>query len=235
MKERINKFKYRKIINYRYFVFTALIVAILQFWLLRSFYTEQVFKMPDDLFASQKDYPVSELTLNMPDDGSGPEDSLNGDTDAGGQEIQADPEDVESEGPETNNSSLLEGLDLTGVQKKIVIKILGLLDEDISYGYETFPETGYPTNNIWISTDLISVTLNESGYDITELINQDMIDHKEDYPMDIKGRNTAVKFLDFRDVFFQEQFFKRNALELPLEFDQASEDNDVLWQPGDIV
>jgi uncharacterized protein YijF (DUF1287 family) len=171
----------------------------------------------------------------MPDDEPGPEDSRNGNADAGGQEIQEDPGDIESEDPETNNSSSIEGFDLTEVQKKIIIKILSLLDEDITYGYETFPETGYPTNNVWISTDVISVTLNECGFDIMELINRDMLDHKEDYPMDIKGRKTPVKFIDFRDVFFQEQFFKRNALELPLEFDQASEDNDVLWQAGDIV
>ncbi len=231
MKERIKKFRYRKILSYRYFIFVALIIAVLQFWLLRSFYTEQVFKLPDDLFASQKDYPVSELTLNIPDD-PGPEDSLDGNSDAGGQGTQ---EDIESGDMETNNSSLTEGLDLAEVQKKIVIKILGLLEEDIIYGYETFPETGYPTNNVWISTDVISVTLNECGYDLMELINRDMIDHKEDYPMDIKGRKTPVKFIDFRDVFFQEQFFKRNALELPLEFDQASGDNDILWQAGDIV
>ncbi len=233
MKERQKKFEYRKIINYRYFIFIAFLVALLQLWLLRSFYTEQVFKLPDELFTLQKDYPVSELTLDIKSDESGLE--ILQDSDSSDKEIQDDPNATESPVLEANNSSLVNGIELTEIQKKIVLKILNLLNEDITYGYETFPETGYPTNNVWISTDVISVTLNESGYDIMELINEDMTRHKEDYPMDIKGRTTAVKYIDFRDVFFQEQFFKRNGLELPLEFDLVDEDNNILWQPGDIV
>lgn len=235
MKQRPKKLKYRKTVTYMYFIFGALLITLLQFWLLRSFYTEKVFKLPDDLFASQKDYPISELTLNIESDkteaGGLPEESIN----SADQEMQDASNNEEGQDIETNNSSSIESLDLNEIQKKIVLKILDLLDEDIIYGYETFPETGYPTNNVWISTDVISVTLNESGYDIMELINKDMTIHKEDYPMDIKGRKTAIKYIDFRDVFFQEQFFKRNALELPLEFDPSNEDNRILWQPGDIV
>ena len=68
-----------------------------------------------------------------------------------------------------------------------------------------------------------------------ELIFKDMSEHKEDYPMDIKGRNEAIKYIDFRDVFFQEQFFRRHALELPLEFNPDDPNNTILWQPGDIL
>ena len=54
---------------------------------------------------------------------------------------------------------------ITGVDLSI-----GAMDEDITYGYETFPETGYPTNNIWISTDVISVTLaNNTAFDAAAL------------------------------------------------------------------
>ncbi len=235
MKKRPKKFKYRKTIKYGYFILSALLIALLQLWLLRSFYTEKVFKMPDDLFASQKDYPVSELTLTEGSDESGAVDLTESMSYSEDDEIQGGPDNEGDLDNETNNSSSIESLGLTEVQKKIVLKILELLDEDIIYGYETFPDTGYPTTNVWISTDVISMTLNESGYDIMELINKDMTTHKEDYPMDIKGRKTAIKYIDFRDVFFQEQFFKRNALELPLEFDHSNEDNGVLWQPGDIV
>ncbi len=54
--------------------------------------------------------------------------------------------------------------------------------------------------------------------------------------MDIKGRKTSIKHIDFRDVFFQEKFFNRNALTtLPHEYDKDDVDNSLLWQPGDIV
>ena len=62
-----------------------------------------------------------------------------------------------------------------------------------------------------------------------------MIEHKEDYPMDIKGRKTAIKYIDSRDVFFQEKFFKRNALVLTTEYDIEDENRNLIWQPGDIV
>jgi uncharacterized protein YijF (DUF1287 family) len=73
------------------------------------------------------------------------------------------------------------------------------------------------------------------GFDLMELIYKDMSEHKEDYPMEIKGRNQAIKYLDFRDTFFQEQFFRRHALELPLEYEINNPDNIILWQPGDIL
>jgi len=69
-----------------------------------------------------------------------------------------------------------------------------------------------------------------------ELIYKDMVAHKEDYPLDVKGRKTPIKYIDFRDVVFQEKFFSRNALTtLPLEYDLNDENRDFLWQPGDIV
>ncbi len=68
-----------------------------------------------------------------------------------------------------------------------------------------------------------------------ELIYKDMSEHKDDYPMDIKGRKQAIKYIDFRDVFFQEQFFRRHALELPLEFEVDDPNNIILWQAGDIL
>ncbi|GAG73715.1 unnamed protein product [marine sediment metagenome] len=135
-----------------------------------------------------------------------------------------------------NQSNDIESHNLSDIQRDIVLKALELLDEDIKYGYNVFPDTGYPSSNVWISTDVISVTLRDCGYDLMDLIYEDMNEHKEDYPMDIKGRKTAIKYIDFRDVFFQEQFFKRNALTtLPLEYDKENENNNFLWQAGDIV
>ncbi|MBN2073138.1 MAG: DUF1287 domain-containing protein, partial [Actinobacteria bacterium] len=229
MKERREKARYYKPLNYRFFIYAGILIALLQFWALKSFYREQVFKIPDDLFKSQKEYPLDELLLDF--------ETLPGGTSDSWALSQQEPSEILETGQEEEGtqSSTTEAFNLNETQKQIVLECLSLLEEDIQYGYEVFPDTGYPNNNIWISTDVISMVLNKCGYDLMELIYNDMSVHKEDYPLDIKGRKEAVKYLDFRDVFFQEQFFKRNALELTLEYEPGLADNNILWQPGDIV
>ncbi len=237
MKSREGKTKYTRILNYRYFIYIGIIVALLQFWALRSFYEEQqIIKLPDDLFHSIVDYPLSELTLGyIPDsadagalsDGSNPQDDTG--------ETLTDGDLVEDGTSGSTEDSGTEGLGLSDIQKQIILRLLELIEEDIIYGYEVFPDSGYPTNNVWISTDVISIVLDDAGFDLMELIYKDMSEHKEDYPMDIKGRNQAIKYIDFRDVFFQEQFFRRHALELPPEYEIGDPNNSVLWQPGDIL
>ncbi|TET50138.1 MAG: DUF1287 domain-containing protein [Actinomycetota bacterium] len=241
MKSRAGKTKFTRILNYRYFIYAGIIIALLQFWTLKSFYEEQqIIKLPDDLFGSPVEYPLSELTLEYipgstdtepAGSAGGEDDSSPGEQSEAGEDGELDGEDtaIDTEGAE------IEGLGLSDIQKQIVLKLLELIQEDITYGYEVFPDSGYPTNNVWISTDVISIVLNESGFDLMELIYKDMSEHKEDYPMDIKGRKQAIKYLDFRDVFFQEQFFRRHALELPLEYEAGDPNNVILWQPGDIL
>ena len=228
MEDRVRKKQFRKNINYKYFIYIVAIIALLQLLTLRACYQEKIFKLPEKLFSSKIDFPISELTLDITY--GEPESRFMEDSDAYMTE-----EDSAIESDE-NQSNDIESHNLSDIQKEIVLKALELLDEDIKYGYDVFPDTGYPSSNVWISTDVISVTLRDCGYDLMDLICEDMNEHKEDYPMDIKGRKTAIKYIDFRDVFFQEQFFKRNALTtLPVEYDKENEDNSFLWQPGDIV
>jgi uncharacterized protein YijF (DUF1287 family) len=234
MKSRMQKTKFTRILNYRYFIYIGIIIALLQFWALRSFYEEQqIIKLPDDLFRSIVDYPLSELTLEyIP--GSIGEGALSGDS--GSEDPTSDNSEILAEGDtEDAGDSEIEGLGLSDIQKQIILRLLELLEEDITYGYETFPDSGYPTNNVWVSTDVIAVVLNDVGFDLMELIYKDMSEHKDDYPMDIKGRQQAIKYIDFRDTFFQEQFFRRHALELPLEYDVDEPNNTILWQPGDVL
>jgi uncharacterized protein YijF (DUF1287 family) len=220
MKNRMERRRFTGALNYRYFIYAGIIIALLQFLALKTFYQEQkIIKLPEKLFQSPIEYPAEELSLDL----AGAPDITEEDSDT-------DPAAV-SDDEETGNGELV----LSDTQKQIVLKLLELLEEEIEYGYETFPDTGYPTSNVWISTDVISVVLNDVGFDLMELMFKDMTEHKEDYPMDIKGGRGAIKYIDFRDVFFQEQFFKRNALELPLEFDPDNADNSILWQPGDIL
>ncbi len=227
MEERVRKKQFRKNINYKYFIYIVAIIALLQLLTLRDCYQEKIFKLPEKLFSSKIDFPISELTLDITY--GEPESRFMEDSDAYMTE-----EDSAIESDE-NQSNDIESHNLSDIQKEIVLKALELLDEDIEYGYDVFPATGYPSSNVWISTDVISVTLRDCGYDLMDLIYEDMNEHKEAYPLDIRGRKTPIKYIDFRDVIFQEKFFERNATALPVEYDKENEDNNLLWQPGDIV
>jgi len=68
-----------------------------------------------------------------------------------------------------------------------------------------------------------------------ELMYQDMSEHVDAYPMDLKGSKSPDKKADFRIVYFQQKFFQRNALELPNDFEPNDPTNILQWQPGDIV
>ncbi len=226
MKNRTERKRFTWSLHYRYFIYAGIIIALLQLLALKTFYHEQkIIKLPERLFQSPIEYPVEEFYLDL--------------TGGTGLTIEGINTDTETATKDGENEESITGDNgepvLEDIEKRIVLRLLELIEEDIIYGYETFPDTGYPSSNIWISTDVISVVLNDVGYDLMELISKDMSEHNEDYPMDIKGRNEVIKYIDFRDVFFQEQFFKRNALELPIEFDPDNPDNSILWQPGDIL
>ncbi len=246
MENRIRKTRIRKTPSYRYIPYLVILICLLQIWTLKTYYKEREIKLPENLFTTQKEFPISELTLDIPyiqlesdstenvTDNEGAGDHTENQNQAG--ENSDNYSNGTLEAPDEKYTMEIEGLNLSEVQKKIVLRSLEMLDEDIEYGYRTYVDTGYPTENIYISTDVISVVLRDSGYDLMELIYEDMLKHKDDYPMDIKGRKDPVKYIDFRDVFFQEQFFKRHALgELPTEYTPGDENNNFLWQPGDIL
>jgi len=246
MENRIRKTRIRKVPSYRYILYLVILICLLQIWTLKTYYKEREIKLPENLFTAQKEFPISELILDIPyiQLESDSTENVTDNEDAGDHTANQDQTGNNSnnhssetlEAPDEKYTMEIEGLNLSEVQKKIVLRSLEMLDEDIEYDYRTYVDTGYPTENIYISTDVISVVLRDSGYDLMELIYEDMLRHKDDYPMDIKERRDPVKYIDFRDVFFQEQFFKRHALgELPAEYTPGDENNKFLWQPGDIL
>jgi len=236
--EKVKKIHIRKSQGFKVLVFAVIILSAVQVWVLYSNYRDIIIKIPENLFVYSKPLPVSEFIINSP---YVPPESETAVAEAETESsIKKEPlestvetivaEDKETEETTAQNSGAYE---LNEVQKKIILRLMALLEEDIEYGYKVYPETGYPSENIWISTDVISMVLKDAGFDLMELIYEDMINHKEDYPLDIKNRKAPIKHIDFRDVFFQEKFFKRNALELEIEFNL--DNKDIQWQPGDIV
>jgi len=239
--DKTKRLHIRKSQGFKIIIFTVIILAAVQVWFLYSKYKEIIIKLPEELFTSPQPFPVSELIISS--SYISPEDAEAGITEGLQDSVAAEssPENVletaETTAVETGQAETeSEGeFALSEIQKKMVIKLMDLLESNIEYGYKVYPETGYPPENIWISTDVISMVLKDSGYDLMELIYEDMVAHKEDYPMDIKKRKDPIKYIDFRDVFFQEQFFKRNALELDIQFNPDNKDNAIQWQPSDIV
>ena len=155
MEDRIRKKQFRKNLSYKYLIFIIAIIALLQLLTLRACYQEKIFKLPEKLFSSKIDFPISELTLDISygeSESRSIEDSDTYMTEEGSA--------IESG---ENQPGEIEGQNLSDIQKKIVLKALELLDKEIEYGYQVFQETGYPSNNVWISTDVISVTLRDCG------------------------------------------------------------------------
>ncbi len=233
--ERSRKIQVRKSQGLKIIIFAIVVLSAVQVWFLINNYKEIVTKIPIDLFKAPISYPISEIVINLPlsDRGSNATASNDSNTPSSTTSTATSEEQVGDTTETTNPGE--QAFELSEIQKKIVIKLMELLDSDITYGYNVYPETGYPTDNVWASTDVIAMVLKDLGYDLMELINKDMIDHSEDYPLDIKNRKEPIKHVDFRDTFFQEQFFRRNALELDNEYIPDNEDNIIQWQPGDIV
>lgn len=86
-------------------------------------------------------------------------------------------------------------------------------------------DNGYPPKNEGVCTDVIWRAFKHAGYSLKDMVDQDIINHPEDYKDATKDKN-----IDFRRVRNLEVFFKKYATTLTLNLD-----NYEAWQPGDIV
>jgi hypothetical protein len=221
--------------NYRIIVFIIVLIVAFQFWMLRGFFSEVKFEIPYKLFSSTISFPLSEMTLGAFD--ADPYFSVFDREEDNQETIAAETQEfIELFEESTSAPSMTsDDFELSEIQKKIVLRLMQMPEENIEYKYEAYPDTGYPTEKVGISTDVISIVLRDSGYDLMELIYEDMNDHKDAYPMDKKGSDSISKSTDFRRVYFQQKFFERNGLVLPNEFDAQDEANQLQWQPGDVI
>ncbi len=85
---------------------------------------------------------------------------------------------------------------------------------------------GYPPDNIGVCTDVVWRAFRNAGYDLREMVNQDIMARPEAYPNIVK----RDKNIDFRRVGNLCTFFDEYALSLTLDPTNIEE-----WQPGDIV
>ncbi len=85
--------------------------------------------------------------------------------------------------------------------------------------------TGYPDDEYGVCTDVIANGLKGAGYDLMELVNQDIINHKEEYHIENIDKN-----IDFRRVINLNIYFKNNSISLTTDLSKIEE-----WQGGDII
>lgn len=94
-----------------------------------------------------------------------------------------------------------------------------------AYVSEYYDQVGYAPGDRGVCTDVIAFGFLGAGYDLMEMINEDIRNHPEDYP------NADDQYIDFRRVENQLVFFSKYAAEsLTTDYNDISQ-----WQPGDIV
>ena len=86
-------------------------------------------------------------------------------------------------------------------------------------------ESGYPNDEYGVCTDVIAYALKNSGYDLMELVNEDMIQNKNDYHTE-----TIDKNIDFRRVKNIKIYLDKYTIPLTVNLNKINE-----WQAGDIV
>ena len=85
--------------------------------------------------------------------------------------------------------------------------------------------TGYPDDEYGVCTDVVAFGLKGAGYDLMELVNEDIKNNRNNYNID-----TIDKNIDFRRVQNLKVYFENNAISLTTDiYDIES------WQGGDIV
>lgn len=86
-------------------------------------------------------------------------------------------------------------------------------------------DTGYPDDEYGVCTDVIAFGLLGAGYDLMELVNEDIVNHPLDYDITNVDKN-----IDFRRVRNLKIYFDRNAISITTDVNEIEQ-----WQGGDIV
>jgi uncharacterized protein YijF (DUF1287 family) len=95
---------------------------------------------------------------------------------------------------------------------------------------------GDPPPELAICTDIIARAFREAGFNLRDLVNEDIIKNFNSYPLrQIWGQNVADPNIDYRRIQNMEIFFKRNANVLFTNFNSSDYENLETWLPGDVV
>ena len=90
--------------------------------------------------------------------------------------------------------------------------------------------TGYPNDEYGVCTDVVANGLKDAGYDLKELVNEDIINNKEKYNIEVIDKN-----IDFRRVRNLDVYFKNNSISLTKDLSQIEEWQAILDRLNDMT
>ena len=116
--------------------------------------------------------------------------------------------------------------DLDGVddQTNMLNGVRAYLQTNPKYRSAYYAE-GYPNDGYGVCTDVVAFGLKDAGYDLRELVYEDVLEYPDEYAIDLVDKN-----IDFRRVENLNIYLKRHALSLTTDIHKIME-----WQGGDIV
>lgn len=85
--------------------------------------------------------------------------------------------------------------------------------------------TGFSNDEYGVCTDVVAMGLKDAGYNLMELVNEDIIKNKDKYDIE-----TIDKKIDFRRVRNLNIYFRNNAISLTTDLSKIEQ-----WQGGDII
>lgn len=125
---------------------------------------------------------------------------------------------------ETYISSIDKDNDGIDDQTDILVSVRKYLETKPKYKSKYYA-TGYPDDKYGVCTDVVAFGLKNAGYDLMQLVNEDIINNKEKYNIEVIDKN-----IDFRRVGNLDIYFKNNSISLTTDLSKIEE-----WQGGDIV
>lgn len=86
-------------------------------------------------------------------------------------------------------------------------------------------DTGYPNDEYGVCTDVVAFGMLGAGYDLMELVNEDILKNPEKYNLENIDKN-----IDFRRVRNLKIYLDNNAISLTTDINQIEK-----WKGGDII
>lgn len=84
---------------------------------------------------------------------------------------------------------------------------------------------GYPDDGYGVCTDVVAFGLRDAGYDLRELVNEDIKNNPDKYSIEVRDKN-----IDYRRVKNLLIYFQNNSINLTTDINDIKD-----WQGGDVV
>ena len=127
-------------------------------------------------------------------------------------------------GIETYKSQMDMDNDGIDDQSDILFGVRDYIDDKPKYK-SVYYAGGYPTDGYGVCTDVVAQGFLHAGYDLMQLVNEDILAHPEDYEIDTPDIN-----IDFRRVRNLYVYFQNTAISLTTDVTKIEE-----WQGGDVI